>query len=79
MAGEVAVEMAVEMAGKASEKRIKKILELIKANPEITKPDLASIIGVSLRSIERTIQALQKKNVIKRVGSTKKGRWEGVE
>jgi hypothetical protein len=38
----MAVEMAGEMAGKAKEKsleiRLKKIVELIKVNPEITKP-----------------------------------------
>jgi len=83
MAVEMAVEMAGEMAGEAKEKsleiRLKKIIELIKANPEITKPELASKIGVSLRSVERNIQELQKRNQLKRVGATKKGYWEVIE
>jgi ATP-dependent DNA helicase RecG len=68
--------MAGKMTGKASEKRLKKIIELINANPEITKPEIASNVGVSLRSIERSIQELQKRNILKRVGATKKGHWE---
>ncbi|MBO9204377.1 MULTISPECIES: RNA-binding domain-containing protein [Niastella] len=79
MAGQVAGEMAGETNGNASEKRLKKILELIKANPEITMPEVVSKVGISLRSVERNIQELQKRNVLKRVGATKNGRWEVME
>ena len=71
--------MAGEIAGKGSEKRLNKIVALIKADPEITMPELASKIGVSLRSVERNIQELQKRNVLKRIGATKKGHWEVIE
>ena len=56
-----------------------KILELIKGNPEITIPELASVIGVSERSIERNIQKLQEENLLLRIGANKGGRWEVLE
>jgi ATP-dependent DNA helicase RecG len=56
-----------------------KILELIKANPEIAIPELAAIIGISERSIERSIHKLQKEDLLKRVGGAKGGRWEVVD
>ena len=53
-----------------------KILELIKANPEITIPEIAFIIGISDRSIERNLQKLQEQNILKRIGANKGGHWE---
>jgi ATP-dependent DNA helicase RecG len=55
-----------------------KILEIIKDNPEITIPELASKIGVSERSIERNIQRLQEENWLIRIGANKGGRWEVI-
>jgi ATP-dependent DNA helicase RecG len=81
MAEEKAV-MAVEVRAVAEEKPgdvAGIILELIKANPEITLTALASAVGISKRSIERNIQKLQKENILKRVGATKRGRWEVLE
>jgi ATP-dependent DNA helicase RecG len=62
-----------------SEKTSEKILELLKADPEITIRELASIVGISDRSIERNLQKLQKDNLVKRIGADKGGRWEVVE
>jgi ATP-dependent DNA helicase RecG len=56
-----------------------RILELIKANPIITIQELFSVIGISSRSIERNIQKLQKRNLLKRIGGDYGGRWEMVE
>lgn len=56
-----------------------KILELMKDNPQITLPELASIIGVSKRSIERNIQKLQEEKLLKRIGADKGGHREVVE
>jgi ATP-dependent DNA helicase RecG len=75
-----------ENVGETSEERrdnvgrtAEKILNLIKANPEITIPEISSIIGVSDRSIERNIQKLQEGNLLKRVGANKGGHWEVLE
>ena len=80
------VELAEENVGETSGKRREnvgrtsgKILELIKANPEITIPELSSIINISQRSIERNIQKLQDENLLIRIGPNKGGCWEVVE
>jgi ATP-dependent DNA helicase RecG len=39
---------------------------------------MASIIKVTERSIERNIQVLQKRNIIKRIGSAKGGYWKVI-
>ncbi|MCS3796432.1 ATP-binding protein [Niastella sp. OAS944] len=72
----------VDMSGERREnvgRTSGKILELIKGNPEITIPELASNVGVSERSIERNIQKLQEENLLIRIGANKGGRWEVLE
>jgi ATP-dependent DNA helicase RecG len=73
------MEKPSEKSAEASEKTSEKILELIKDDPEITIRELAFIVGVSDRSIERNLQKLQKDNLLKRVGADKGGRWEVLE
>ena len=62
--------------GKASEKGSEKILKLIKGSPEISAEELAAIIGISSRAVEKQISALKKKELLKRVGPAKGGHWE---
>ena len=50
-----------------------KILEAIKSNSNITIPELAEIIGVTTRSIERNIQNLQQNGKLIRIGPDKGG------
>ena len=68
-----------EMAGKVAVKTSVKILELVKSNPEITVPEIAARVSISVRTIERNIQKLQKDNLLKRVGGANGGHWEVVE
>ena len=72
-------EIYTDASGKTSGKTSGKILELIESNKNITIPEIASIIGVTERSIERNIQNLQKENKLKRVGSAKGGHWEIIK
>lgn len=62
-----------------SEKTSEKILYSIRANPEITIAELASIAGVTTRSVERNIKKLQDAGRLRRVGPGKGGHWEVVE
>ncbi|MEI7832701.1 MAG: RNA-binding domain-containing protein [bacterium] len=55
-----------------------KILEAIGQNCEVTIPVLATLIGVSERSIERNIQKLQQEGRLLRVGPDRGGRWEVI-
>jgi ATP-dependent DNA helicase RecG len=56
-----------------------KILDACRENGAITIPELAALIGITERSIERNIQSLRKKGLLRRVGGRKEGRWEVVE
>ena len=55
--------------GKTSEK----ILEACRENNAITISELAAMIGVSERSIERNLQKLQKNGLLQRIGGRKEG------
>ncbi len=64
-----------DASGKTSGKTSGKILELIADNKYITIPEIASIIGITERSVERNIQKLQADNLLKREGGAKGGYW----
>jgi ATP-dependent DNA helicase RecG len=63
----------------AMEKTSGKIIAFIQENPQITIPELANLIQVSERSIERNIQKLQTENKLQRIGGAKGGYWEVEE
>jgi ATP-dependent DNA helicase RecG len=72
-----------ENIAKVSVKRAKnvgktsvKILDACRERDSITISELASLIGVTERSVERNIRKLQENKSIKRVGGRKEGRWE---
>ncbi|OGR01942.1 MAG: transcriptional regulator [Deltaproteobacteria bacterium RIFOXYD12_FULL_50_9] len=58
--------------GKTSEK----ILDAIRNRKHITIPELANLIGVTERTIERNLHTLQAKGLIRRAGGRKQGCWE---
>jgi len=64
-----------ESVGKASGK----ILDACRENGAITIPELAALIGITERSVERNIQSLRENGILRRVGGRKEGRWEVVE
>lgn len=51
------------------------IITLLKANPELTRQQLADVIGKDLRTIGRALAKLQQAGKLKRVGSAKAGHW----
>ena len=53
----------------------KAVILAIKAKPNITREDLAQMIGKSTATIYRALNLLQEKGLIKRVGSKKTGHW----
>ena len=73
------VETPVETPGKRREsvgKASGKILEACRERCSITIPELAALIGITERSIERNIQKLQATGLLRRVGGRKEGHWE---
>jgi ATP-dependent DNA helicase RecG len=55
------------------------ILIALRQNGRITIPELALLIGVTERSIERNIRQLQGDGILRRVGPEKGGHWEVIE
>jgi ATP-dependent DNA helicase RecG len=64
---------------KTSGKTSGKILAALKQDGSLTIPTLASMIGVTERSIERNINKLQAQNRLRRIGPAKGGHWEAIE
>lgn len=67
--------MSEEMSEEMSEKEIT-ILQLLTVQPTITASSLASMLGVTSRTVERYLSALQKKGRVQRVGGKKGGTWQ---
>jgi len=61
---------------KSSEKSSEKILEIVKNKPEISAQEIAGMIAISPRAVEKNIANLKQKKKLKRVGSDKGGHWE---
>lgn len=61
-----------ETLGKASGK----IIALMASNNQITIPELAAAIGITDRSVERTIRKLQQGSRLRSIGPAKGGYWE---
>ena len=61
--------------GNVPEKRLVKILNLIKQDNSITIPKIADRLDVSSKTIKRDIQKLKEEGKIKRLGPDKGGKW----
>lgn len=55
-----------------------KVMELIAANERITIPEISVAAGISERTVDRILKALQLDNKILREGSLKSGNWKIV-
>ena len=56
-----------------------RVLDQLRENQNLTIPELAKATGISKTTLRRTLTKLQKKDLLRRVGSDKTGRWEVVE
>jgi DNA-binding MarR family transcriptional regulator len=52
------------------------ILELVAKNPFVKQKELAETTGKSMSTIKRIMEALQKKQYIRRVNGKRYGNWE---
>lgn len=53
----------------------KAILSILLVAPDDTADDLSVKVGVTKRTIERSLARLQEKGKLERIGSKKSGRW----
>lgn len=72
-------EALTKTPGKMPGKTPGKILALIRENALITIPELALLIGVNERSIERSLKKLQAEHRLSRIGPAKGGHWKVIE
>lgn len=75
---------ATDGDGKATVKRHfnqtqEKIIALIKRNGRITTHEMAGIIGITRRNIEKNIKILKDDGILIRLGGKKDGHWETVD
>ena len=58
------------------EKRLDKIIELMKNNPKVSMLELSKIFNVNHKTIKRDIQTLKLNGLIERIGPDKGGYWK---
>jgi Fic family protein len=73
-----AIKESLSTSEKVSEKTSEKIIRLIAERNDITIAELAALIGVSSRSIERNLKLLQNEGLLARIGPAKGGKWKIV-
>ena len=66
------VESSVESSGKTRDQ----ILDLLAARADMTIVQVAQVLGLSTRAIEKQVGKLQQEGLLRRVGPRKSGRWE---
>ena len=52
------------------------VLDLIRKNPSMSRKDIADKLGINESAIQKHLDVLKAKGVIKRVGPDKGGHWE---
>ena len=57
----------------------RKVLNLMRENPSISKRELAAEIGISTTAIDKNIASLKAKEMIRRIGPDKGGHWKVAE
>ena len=71
--------LTLDFIEKGSVQTSEKIIAQVCRNSHITISQLAAIIGVTERSIERNIQKLQQNGQLKRIDGRKGGHWQAEE
>ena len=56
-----------------------RLIELLKANPNLSRSDLATLLKLSEDGVKYQIKKLKDKGIIKREGPDKGGYWEVIE
>ena len=56
-----------------------RLVKVIAGNPKISKKEMAAVIGISTTGIDKSINSLKEKGIIKRVGSNSSGHWEIIK
>jgi ATP-dependent DNA helicase RecG len=69
---------AKKSSGKSSGKTEDKIIAIARKSPSVSIPQIAEILGISTRAVEKQIRQLKQTNRIRRIGPAKGGNWQVV-
>lgn len=69
---------AKKSSGKSSGKTEDKIIAITRKPPSVSIPQIAEILGISTRAVEKQIRQLKQTNRIRRIGPAKGGNWQVV-
>lgn len=85
------MDLLYEMKGKNVQKNVqindyenltkieKQILNIILENPQITQVNIAKILKITPKTVQRGIATLKREEIIERIGSNKKGYWKVIK
>lgn len=76
--GEINDEITGEINVEITEKE-ERVLNILRNNKRIIKPDLMKISNLSSRTLDRVIASLKAKGLLKRIGANKNGSWEVIK
>lgn len=65
-------------AKKSSEKTEDKIIAIARKSPGVSIPQIAEILGISTRAVEKQIRPLKQAKRLRRIGPAKGGNWQVV-
>ena len=63
---------------KGGQKTRERILELLGANPHLTREGLSAALGICPSAVQKHLAKLKKDDRIRRIGPDKGGHWEVV-
>ncbi len=75
----ITIQSSVKSSVKSSVNTDDKILDHFTQNPQSTIKELAELLDITTRAVEKQIANLKSENRLKRVGSARKGYWEVLE
>ena len=55
------------------------ILNAIQQNPKVSAVEMASLLGISSRAVEKRLRTMRENDIIRRVGPDKGGFWEIIK
>lgn len=73
------IKSSVKGSVKSSVNTEDRIIEIFKENPKITINELAQILNLTTRAVEKQIAKLKEEKKLIRVGNARKGQWEIID
>ena len=77
--GETTQETTQETSGKTSGKTARSMIAMIAKNGGVTIPEMAAVLGITERSVERNLKNLRTDGLVRRIGFAKGGYWEVID